>query len=188
MSMGSADGMQMSSSSGSMSMSVIFSDSHATPLFSNAWTPSSSAAYAGTCIFLIILAIVDRGLLAFKAVMERRWRALHLSRRHIATTDKNGESGCFESSPEPKATIMICDQGVEENARVVRTVDDSPIPWRLSVDIPRAGLSLVILGVSYLLMLAVMTQNIGYFCSVLAGAFLGELGLGRYIHLNEHVH
>lgn len=83
--------------------------------------------------------------------MERRWRALHLSRRHIATTDKNGESGCIESSPETKTKISICDQGVEENARVVSTVDDSPIPWRLSVDVPRAGLSLVILGVSYLL-------------------------------------
>jgi len=37
-------------------------------------------------------------------------------------------------------------------------------------------------------MLAVMTQNIGYLCSVLAGAFLGELGVGRYIHLNDHAH
>lgn len=151
MSMGSVDVMQMSSSPGSMSMPVIFSDSHATPLFSNTWTPSSPAGYAGTCLFLIILAIVDRGLLAFKAVMERRWRALHLSRRYIATTDKNGKSGCIESSPETKTTIFICDKGVEESARVVRTVDDSPIPWRLSVDVPRAGLSLVILGVSYLL-------------------------------------
>ena len=30
-------------------------------------------------------------------------------------------------------------------------------------------------------MLAVMTMNVGYFCSVLAGAFLGELGVRRYI-------
>lgn len=37
-------------------------------------------------------------------------------------------------------------------------------------------------------MLAVMTMNVGYFCSVLVGAFLGELGAGRYIHWNEHAH
>jgi len=37
-------------------------------------------------------------------------------------------------------------------------------------------------------MLAVMTMNIGYFCSVLTGAFLGELTVGRYIQTNEHRH
>lgn len=31
-------------------------------------------------------------------------------------------------------------------------------------------------------MLAVMTLNVGYFCSVLGGVFLGELAVGRYIH------
>lgn len=35
-------------------------------------------------------------------------------------------------------------------------------------------------------MLSVMTMNVGYFCSVLAGAFLGELAVGRYIHSHEH--
>lgn len=37
-------------------------------------------------------------------------------------------------------------------------------------------------------MLAVMTMNIGYFCSVLTGAFLGELAVGRYIQNFEHGH
>jgi hypothetical protein len=35
-------------------------------------------------------------------------------------------------------------------------------------------------------MLAVMTMNVGYFCSVLAGAFLGELVAGRFIEWREH--
>jgi len=37
-------------------------------------------------------------------------------------------------------------------------------------------------------MLAVMTLNVGYFMSVLAGTFLGELAVGRYNNLMEEHH
>jgi hypothetical protein len=35
-------------------------------------------------------------------------------------------------------------------------------------------------------MLAVMTMNVGYFLSTLAGAFIGELAVGRHIEWGEH--
>jgi hypothetical protein len=35
-------------------------------------------------------------------------------------------------------------------------------------------------------MLAVMTMNVGYFLSVLAGTFVGELAVGRYVRWEEH--
>ena len=207
-SMSSMSGMSdSSSSSSSMSMNVVFTNSHNTPLFSSAWVPSSAGAYAGTCIFLIVLAIIDRGLFAFKAVMERHWLATHLNRRYIAIAGKPTEAGRIENDPDAKIALLVTAQGVEENVKVVHSIPSGPIPWRFSVDLPRAAIFLCIAGVSYLLyvyhdlgvfefdwltlvgsMLAVMTLNIGYFCSVLAGAFLGELAVGRYIHSNEHGH
>ena len=41
--------------------------------------------------------------------------------------------------------------------------------------------------IGFFRMLAVMTMNVGYFMSVLGGAFLGELVVGRYAaHLGTH--
>lgn len=153
MDMGSMDGMDMSSSSTSstMSMPMVFTNSHTTPLFSSAWTPNSSSGYAGTCIFLILLAIIDRGLLAFKAVMERRWRAAHLNRRYIAIAGKSTEAGQIETDPFAKTGTLVSAQGLEENVKIVQNIVDGPIPWRFSVDLPRAGLVLCIVGISYLL-------------------------------------
>ncbi|KAJ5305808.1 hypothetical protein PENANT_c015G09195 [Penicillium antarcticum] len=188
------DGMDMgsstSSSSHSMStsMTMTFKNTHDTPLFSNTWTPSSSGAFAGTCIFLIVLAIIDRCLIAFKAVMEQHWLATHLNRRYVTVAGKNTESGNLDTDPDAKLASLITAQGVEESVKVVHNLSRGPIPWRFSVDLPRALLFLCIAGVSYLLMLAVMTMNVGYFCSVLGGAFLGELAVGRFIHWPEHGH
>ncbi|GLA57748.1 hypothetical protein AtubIFM55763_004798 [Aspergillus tubingensis] len=197
MSMGSSTSTSMSmpmstssssSSSMSMSMSMVFMNAHDTPLFSNQWTPSSSGTYAGTCIFLIVLAIISRCLAAFKALMERRWLDAHVNRRYIAVAGKSTEAGRIDADPESKEASLITAQGVEEKVKVIHKAAREPLPWRFSTDLPRALLFLVITGVSYLLMLAVMTMNIGYFCSVLAGAFLGELAVGRFIQWNEHEH
>ncbi|GLI77848.1 hypothetical protein PoHVEF18_006144 [Penicillium ochrochloron] len=188
MDMSSMTDSSSSSSSSSMSMTMVFTNAHNTPLYSSAWTPSSSGTFAATCIFLIVLAIIDRCLIAFKASMERHWLAAHLNRRYVAIAGKTTEAGRIDADPDAKLASLITAQGVEENVKVVRNISHGPIPWRFSVDVPRALLFLCIAGVSYLLMLAVMTYNIGYFCSVLAGAFLGELAVGRYIHWNEHAH
>ncbi|PWY83443.1 copper transporter family protein [Aspergillus heteromorphus CBS 117.55] len=178
----------MSSMSTSMTMNMVFTNTHTTPLFSTQWTPTTSGSYAGTCVFLIILAILARVLVAFKALMERHWLDAHLNRRYVAVAGKSPEAGRIDTDPEAKVASLVTAQGVEEKVRVVRTVTHAPLPWRFSVDLPRALIFLVITGVSYLLMLAVMTMNVGYFCSVLTGAFLGELAVGRFIQWNEHGH
>ncbi|KAJ5484816.1 hypothetical protein N7539_004804 [Penicillium diatomitis] len=195
---GSMSGMDMGSSASSassssgassaMGMTMAFTNAHSTHLFSAAWTPSSSGTYAATCIFLIVLAIIDRCLVAFKATMERHWLVTHLNRRYIAIAGKTTEAGRIDGDPDAKAASLITAQGVEENVKLVHNIAHGPIPWRFSVDLPRAILFLFIVGVSYLLMLAVMTMNVGYFCSVLTGAFIGDLAVGRYIQWNEHNH
>lgn len=135
----------------SHSMGTGFTNSHNTLLFSSAWTPSSPGAYAGTCIFLIILAIADRGLIALKAVLERHWLDVHLNRRYVAIANKPTESGHIDHDPDAKVATLITAQGVEESVKIVHTIPQGPIPWRFSVDLPRAGLFLCIVGVSYLL-------------------------------------
>ncbi|KAI1877788.1 hypothetical protein JX265_003796 [Neoarthrinium moseri] len=50
--------------------------------------------------------------------------------------------------------------------------------WRLATSGPRAVFEVLLAVVGYLLMLAVMTMNVGYFLSVIAGVFLGTFALG----------
>lgn len=61
------------------------------------------------------------------------------------------ESGNIENDPDAKEGALITAQGVEERVKVVRTVKQPAIPFRLSVDVPRAALTFVIVGVGYLL-------------------------------------
>ncbi|OGM43124.1 copper transporter family protein [Aspergillus bombycis] len=91
-----------SSSSMTMSMAMVFVNAQDTPLFSSQWTPSSSGAYAGTCIFLIILSIIGRLLVAFKGVMEQHWLNAHLNRRYVAVAGKSTEAGRIDATRMPK--------------------------------------------------------------------------------------
>jgi copper transporter 1 len=77
------------------------------------------------------------------------------------------------------------------------------MPFRLSADVPKAAIAMITSMVAYLLqgsiyplshgipnnelsMLTVMTISIGYFMSILAGTFLGEPVIGRYVHSDDH--
>ncbi|KAJ2998092.1 hypothetical protein NUW58_g436 [Xylaria curta] len=79
--------------------------------------------------------------------------------------------------PEPLVGIKV---NWEEEVFVVQRAAQIHRPFRLSVDPLRAAFDTLITGVGYLLMLAVMTVNVGFFIAVLGGTFLGTLLVGRY--------
>jgi hypothetical protein len=141
----------MNMGSSSMGMAIVFTNSHTTPLYSTSWTPNSAGSYAGTCIFLIILASILRCLLAFRSFVEHRWLAQARNRRYVAVKGKTTEAGKFDSDPNAKEASLITAQGVEEPVKVVRAYPRGVIPFRLSVDVPRAAIVFVIAGVYYLL-------------------------------------
>ncbi|KAI1424576.1 Ctr copper transporter [Xylaria sp. FL1777] len=182
------DDMDMGSStsshdSGHMS---VFNNEMMTALYSDAWTPATPGAYAGTIIFLIFLGALFRFLLAGKARAEARWLDAEMKRRYVVVQGKLPVSEQI-SRDDLSKRVTLTENGVEENVFVVQRREQIYRPFRLSVDPLRAAIDTVITGVGYLLMLAVMTLNVGYFLAVLGGTFLGSLLVGRfYTVAGEH--
>ena len=56
----------------------------------------------------------------------------------------------IDQDPDAKVGSLKTAQGVEERVKVVQSTSQS-IPFRLSVDVPRAALTMLIAGVAYLL-------------------------------------
>jgi len=132
------------------SMAMTFFSNTLTPLFSKAWSPKTTGQYAGTCIFLIILAIVYRGLYAFRSRVENRWVAQALQRRYVVVVDRLPESERIGKDVDAMSAVLSSN-GVEENVKVVHRPHQGTQPWRFSVDLPRGLLVTVLSGVGYLL-------------------------------------
>ncbi|KAL5606343.1 hypothetical protein BROUX41_002760 [Berkeleyomyces rouxiae] len=176
-----------SSSSSSMAMNMVFVDSHTTPLFTSSFSPDNNGQYAGMCIFLIVLAIVARLLMAVRSKLEAFWLDKDNERRYVVVAGK-ADLAEQVSKNESVSNLVLSENGVEQNVKVVERKTPKARPFRLSVDVVRAAVDTVIAGVGYLLMLAVMTMNVGYFCSVLAGVFIGTLLVGRFISAGSYGH
>jgi hypothetical protein len=131
-------------------MSMTFFTSSMTPLYSAMWTPENIGQYAGTCIFIIILATVFRALLAAKAWKETAWMDAEFNRRYVTVAGKLPKSERISQDSDSKRMILT-ENGVEEDVMVVKKRSLGVRPWRLTVDPLRAAIDTVIAGVGYLL-------------------------------------
>ncbi|KAF7562308.1 hypothetical protein G7046_g1823 [Stylonectria norvegica] len=140
----------MAGNMGMEDMAMVFFTSTNTPLWSTAFSPKTTGQYAGTCIFLICFATIFRLLLAFRVNFFK-----------ILAADRHRRD---RGLLQPDTTNL----------------KDTTRPWRANEAIMLGTMDMVIAGVSYLLMLAVMTMNVGYFTSILGGVFVGSVLCGRY--------
>ncbi|KAJ5766325.1 uncharacterized protein N7511_003941 [Penicillium nucicola] len=151
MSMGTTTAMSMSTStstSSSMSdmsdmsmsmadMAMTFFVSFKTPLFSTDWTPGSKGQYAGTCIFIIALAVIMRVLLAFKPIFEGRlW------------TDSNHQHALHGHSHVEAGKSPRTPSGVRMS---MQEIGSRWASWRVNPAAARATYEVVLAGVAYLL-------------------------------------
>jgi Ctr copper transporter family len=131
-------------------MSMTFFTSTMTPLYSAMWSPTSTGQYAGTCIFLVILATIFRGLLAVKAWKETAWLDAEFNRRYVTVAGKLPKAERIASDSDSKRMILT-ENGVEEDVVVVKKRSMGIRPWRITTDPIRAAMDTLIAGVGYLL-------------------------------------
>lgn len=144
-------GMDHGSTSGSHTgMTMAFFTATDTPLYSMSWTPQTAGQYAGTCIFLIFLAISLRALFTAKTFLEMKALEGALKRRYVVVA---GEKTARDraSNDGDSVTGILTTNGVQEDVRVVSAPVKHVQPWRFSVDLPRALLMTIAAAVGYLL-------------------------------------
>ncbi|KAK1687468.1 Ctr copper transporter [Colletotrichum godetiae] len=137
-------------SHGAEPMPVVFHTKMATALFSEAWTPRTPGQYAGTCLALIIFTIILRTMIAFKNMLE----AAVWGRGSGKGNSRIDEEVGHREKPSPSTSKSIL------------------------LRVALAAYEVVTALLGYLLMLAVMSMNLGYFLSILLGVFVGTLCLG----------
>lgn len=89
--------------------------------------------------------------MATKHILELRWSAQARNRKYVVVRGSTPMSSRIENDPDAKEGSLVTAQGVEERVKVVKTAKQPTIPFRLSVDVPRAAMSFVIVGIGYLL-------------------------------------
>ncbi|KAH8157753.1 hypothetical protein CIB48_g10504 [Xylaria polymorpha] len=118
-------------------MAMVFFNNMVTPLYSLAWTPNNTHAYAGTCIFLIVLAVIHRALMSLRSLAFDSNPNLVASAR--VASDKESLSS---ERIRPPHVGNLAEQLRKQRARH---------PFLVSVELGRSLLEVFIGGVGYLL-------------------------------------
>ncbi|KAL6405311.1 hypothetical protein AUP68_11062 [Ilyonectria robusta] len=152
---------QMGSMTSMSGMSNAFHFGVGDTLWTTSLTPTNGQGYAGAIILLILMALFLRFLTTLRAMVEKRWNPKQPSRCNGDEADNYLKMG---QSQEDEAEVGSCRR------------------WHTTIQLTRALFQVTTMTIGYLLMLAVMTFNLGYLLAVLAGGFVGELALSWIEH------
>ncbi|KAL5396333.1 hypothetical protein PMIN04_005016 [Paraphaeosphaeria minitans] len=187
-----------------------FSTSTRVTLFFSDWTTDTPAKYFGTLIFLFVVTLLNRFLGAWRSQLGHKWandaadarrkveqrraykhafKRVEIERQPSETHfDAEGEESSTEKaplSPYPPGMDVETGEKRQSGTPVYMAIFGgrwrAGNPWRVNIDVPRALLEGIRALIGYLLMLAVMTFNLGFLLVVILGIVVGELILGRYI-------
>ncbi|KAF2682264.1 hypothetical protein K458DRAFT_342713 [Lentithecium fluviatile CBS 122367] len=160
-----------------------------TLLFTN-WVTETPIQYACALIFLFILGLFNRFLAALRSQLESRWTehadawGSHNSARPRSGPRLVGHNNATEEleplSPAPPGVTVDTAEKAGPHRRKGIWVAYSA--WSGRRDTIRAAFEFVRAVAGYVLMLAVMTYNVGFFFAVTGSVLLGELAFGRYTH------
>ena len=140
------------------------------------WVPENGGEYAGSCIAVIAAAVLVQALKAWRVLLEVRWatrqRPACCSRASCGAPDDEDSKGSkFSTSTAPSEEAPR--RGLPRLA---------PARDQLRRNAVRAVFTGVIVFLDYMLMLIVMSFNIGIIASAVGGFALGALAFG---HLGE---
>ncbi|RUS31713.1 Ctr copper transporter [Jimgerdemannia flammicorona] len=160
-------------------MTMSFHTGTTDPVWLAEWVPQSEQAYIGTLVGILIFSILTRALTAARYYVTAI-HALQARCRDATVTPFK-----FEGHSSAEAGTSDGDLIIPNPLALPRVPKFS---WR--VDLLRSLFVLLQTFLGYLLMLVVMTLNVGYFFAVLLGVFVGEVVFGRYhfIVQNEDDH
>jgi solute carrier family 31 (copper transporter), member 1 len=122
------------------------------------WVTSNNAQYFGALVFVFFLSLSLECLQTVRAKLEWRW-----SQEVEANTD-------VKSSALNDASASL----------IAPKVDWVAQPFRLKVELGRSGMRVLEGAVDLLIMMVIMTFNVGFFFAILCGLFVGSFALSRH--------
>jgi len=153
------------------------------------WIPQKLGPFIGACIGLFLLGMLDRWLSAMRGLMEAWWGQrvdVILSKRFIPLN--RSASSQEKGSPDDSVAIEVTRQSPAPQPRAPVLSLRNAAPFIPAHDFARGAMMIFQTGITYALMLTVMTFNAGLIIAVLLGLGVGEVAFGRFAYVTPHGH
>jgi solute carrier family 31 (copper transporter), member 1 len=154
-------------------------------LLFKSWTPSTSAGYTGAWFAVFALGIVYEMLHMFRSWFERYW----LSKTAESVRDVEVGCDCAHQGSAKDGTPAIGDPPgkTKPMGASLASVKEASLLW-LGQDLMRAMLVFLSAGLANILMLAVMSFNVGILFAATGGLAFGTLVFGRFHGRGSHAY